>query len=113
MGIGKVLQDILYENKMNANELSDMINVPTSTIYSIIKRDNSKVDIDILLKICKGLNVDINRFYQEYLKDKKQDIYTNPEKEIIYQYRQLSARQQSAVMELLKSMTDTAALPSL
>lgn len=113
MGIGKVLQDILNENGMNANELSDLISVPTSTIYSIIKRDNSKVDIEILLKICKGLNVDINRFYREYLKDKKQEIYTNPEKEIIKQYRQLSTRQQSAVMELLKSMTDTVTLSGL
>lgn len=69
MGIGKKLSEILEQKNSNPNELSELSGVPPSTIYSIIKRDNSKVDIQVLLKICKTLGVKADVFYQEYLTD--------------------------------------------
>ena len=67
MGIGKTLSKILNEKGSNANELAMKINVAPTTIYSILKRDNTKVDIEVLIKICRALNVKVERFYQEYL----------------------------------------------
>lgn len=67
MGIGKTLSDLLNEKGTNPNELAERIGVSPSTIYSIIKRDNMKVDITILARICKELNVNMETFYSEYI----------------------------------------------
>ena len=71
IGIGKTLSDILDQKHTNPNELSEISGVPPSTIYSIIKRDNSKVDIQVLLKICKALNVKADVFYDEYISEEE------------------------------------------
>ena len=71
IGIGKTLSDILDQKNTNPNELSEISGVPPSTIYSIIKRDNSKVDIQVLLKICKALNVKADVFYDEYISEEE------------------------------------------
>ena len=63
--IGKTLQDVLEENKVNVNELAKRINVSNQTLYSIIRRDNMKIDFELLLKICETLNVSVERFYSE------------------------------------------------
>ena len=54
--IGKILQDILDEKNIKVSELSRMINVSDQTLYSIIKRNNMKIDFEVLLKICSVLN---------------------------------------------------------
>lgn len=73
MGIGKTLSNILEEKQSNPNELAERIGVSPSTIYSIIKRDNMKVDITLLAKICKELNVEMEMFYNEYIAETKID----------------------------------------
>lgn len=69
MGIGKTLIDVLNEKNENANSLANKVGVTPSTIYSIINRDNMKMDISLLAKICKVLNVPMERFYMEYLQE--------------------------------------------
>ncbi|WP_370850226.1 helix-turn-helix domain-containing protein [Megasphaera sp.] len=64
MGIGKRLSDLLSQKNMKVSELAERANVKASTIYSIIKRDNMKVDLDILLSISNVLGV-----HAEYFKD--------------------------------------------
>ena len=66
MGIGKILADLLTQKNMKVSELSERAHVRPSTIYSIIKRDNMKVDLDILLSIARVLGVPA-----EYFKDGK------------------------------------------
>ena len=89
--IGKILQEILNEKGIKVSELSRLINVSDQTLYSIIKRDNMKIDFEILLKICSALNVDIERFYCDYVEErgnnKKIFDLTDEEIEIIKQYR--------------------------
>lgn len=65
--IGKTLQQILNEKGLNTNELAKMIGVSNQTLYSIIKRDNMKIDFEVLAKICSALDVDIERFYSDYI----------------------------------------------
>lgn len=64
--IGKTLQNLLDEKNINVNELSKMIGVSNQTLYSIIKRDNMKIDFEVLLKICRALNVSVEYFYKDY-----------------------------------------------
>lgn len=90
MGIGKILSDILDEKNRNPNELADKIGESPSTIYSIIRRDNMKVDIAVLAKICSELGVDMERFYIEYVNNVPKDAFqlSDHEKEVIIAYRQ-------------------------
>ena len=57
MGIGNKLNDLLKQNDMTVTELSRRVNVAPTTIYSIIQRNNKKVDIDVLLDIADVLGV--------------------------------------------------------
>lgn len=74
MGIGNKLQNLIEEKNTNVNELAGRANVSASTLYSIIKRDNTKVDIEVLISICKVLGVPV-----EYFVENSDGYYTNPE----------------------------------
>ena len=72
--IGKTLDRILKEKGTNVNELAKNIGVSNQTLYSIIKRDNMKIDFELLLKICNELNVNVEKFYDDYIDSKSQQI---------------------------------------
>lgn len=57
MGIGVRLEAIMKAKKINANELASKIGVTSSTIYSMIKRDSTRVDIDLIIKIAHALGM--------------------------------------------------------
>ena len=62
MGIGNKLDTLLKERSITVSELARKINVAPTTIYSIIQRNNKKVDIDVLLNISDVLGVDVEYF---------------------------------------------------
>ena len=62
MGIGSRLESLMKERHTNANELAQKIGVAPTTIYSMIKRDSKKADIDVLLSIARALDVDVSYF---------------------------------------------------
>ena len=86
--IGRTLQLLLDEKNINVNELATMIGVSNQTLYSIIKRDNTKIDIQILIKICDALNVSPEYFYKEYSNSKDMLILSEHEKKLVRAYRQ-------------------------
>ena len=61
--IRTTLKRILQERNMNVNELSRRTGISAQTLYSIIKRDNMKIDFDVLLKLCDALSVPVEAFY--------------------------------------------------
>ena len=71
MGIGNKLTQIMKEKNTNANELAAKANVPAQTIYSLIRRDATKVDIDSLIKIARALGVSAEYFCSD-------DLQTQP-----------------------------------
>ena len=109
MGIGAKLSEILKIQHSNPNELADKIGVPASTIYSIIKRDNMKVDISVLAKICKELNVKMEIFYNEYIAEsnniRDNITFTQHEISLITAYR-IKPDMQPAVDTLLGIKND-------
>ena len=85
MGIGSILAELLKAKNMNVAELANQAKVPPSTLYSIIKRDNLKVDIDVLIKISEILGVNTDYFY-----DRRTPYnFSLSEIELIKKYRQL------------------------
>lgn len=62
MGIGNKLDTLLNERDITVTELARKIDIAPTTIYSIIQRNNKKVDIDVLIKISKVLGVNVEYF---------------------------------------------------
>lgn len=92
MKIGEKLQALIIEKGTNANELAQRANVPTSTMYSIIKRNNTKADIDVLIRIANILGVPVEYFSEEqsvWSPLASQAEFTEEEVALIKKYRQL------------------------
>lgn len=62
MSIGKRLEELIYFRNTNVNKIAKAAGVSPQTIYGIIKRDNTKVDINILMALAKELNVTLDFF---------------------------------------------------
>lgn len=95
MGIGAKLQKLIEEKNTNVNELANRAKVSASTLYSIIKRDNTKADIDVLLAIAKVLGVPVEYFSDDYTPSEgyyknaetaklAQEIYENPDLKVLF-----------------------------
>ena len=106
MGIGNKLSKLLEANNTNANELANKIGVSPQTIYSIIKRDSKKADIEVLLKIADELGVTAEYFVYDEIPTitKKSNTFSNgieklslPEYRIIEKYRGLDQHGQKIV----------------
>ena len=91
MGFGKLLKEKMQLKNVKQSELSAALGIPKTTLSSMINRDNMKVDIEMFLKICDYLECDPEEFYQEHLKNKKQnaerDSFTADEIEYIRKCR--------------------------
>ena len=46
--IGTTLKKLLDEREIKVNEFARQIQVPAQTLYSIIRRDNMKIDFELL-----------------------------------------------------------------
>lgn len=111
--IGKTLDRILKEKGTNVNELAKNIGVSNQTLYSIIKRDNMKIDFELLLKICNELNINVEKFYDDYIDSKSQQILlTDEEQQLILAYR-ANLNMQEAVKKLLDVGVSEKTIPTL
>lgn len=90
--IGTTLKRFLQERSMNVNELSRRTGISPQTLYSIIKRDSMKIDFDLLLRLCEGLDVPVEVFYEASggrpMSGKLPDL---DEWDLIQNYRKLDA----------------------
>ena len=66
MGIGSKLSILMKKKGTNANEVAQKADIPPQTIYSLIRRDAKKVDIDSLIKIARVLGVNAEYFSDDY-----------------------------------------------
>lgn len=101
--IGEVLKQVLEEKGVTVSQLSEHTGISNQTLYSIIKRNNMKVDLADLLKICHSLGVSVERFYGDYVDNHPitNAVYLTPhEKEVITAYRG-QPEMQTAVDKLL------------
>lgn len=83
---GSMLKKILREQNMSVSELARRLKVSPQTLYSMVKRDNQKVDFDMMMRICSQLNVPVERFCEDL------DLPAMPsadEWRMIKKYRQL------------------------
>ena len=55
MGIGSTLQRLIESQGTNVNEVATATGVNPQTLYSLIKRDSTKANIDDLYKVAQHL----------------------------------------------------------
>ena len=106
MGIGAKLELLLQEHHINDNELAKKINVAPTTIYSMIKRDSRKADIEVLLKISMELGVSTEYFCDdEFLTSdsKKEPSYEDLKTLIARNGKEMSIEEK---LELIKMLSE-------
>lgn len=97
MAVGNKLEQIIKEKGLTQKEVAIKAGIRPQTINSIIKRDSARADIQILLKICQVLNIDISIFAEDAIEEfyqynpniKKDDkiILSSHENRVIMAYR--------------------------
>lgn len=112
MGIGDKLQQLISQKNTNVNELSIQAKVSPSTLYSIIKRNNTKADIDVLIRIANILGVPVEFFSDEiYLKPAPQPAKKVPkdlkkileDEEVTLNGRMMSVEDKEKMMRIIEA----------
>lgn len=106
MGIGKVLKQLIKENGSNVNELAEKVDVSPQTLYSIIKRDNMKADLDVLCKICDFYSVDVTVFYSASRKGTPSCI-SREETELIENFRSVNEEGKEKISEYARDVAES------
>ncbi|MEE0229221.1 MAG: helix-turn-helix transcriptional regulator [Peptococcaceae bacterium] len=96
MSIGKRLEELINYRNTNVNRVAREAGISPQTIYGIIKRDNTKVDINILMALAKKLNVTLDFFSGGPLNVDEVDVET-----FVSRYRQLDAHGKKVVQSLI------------
>lgn len=84
---GSMLKEVLQEQGISISELARRLNVSAQTLYSMVKRDNQKVDFDMMMHICQQLDVPVEHFCEDTALPKMPDLR---EWQFIGKYRRLS-----------------------
>lgn len=108
MGIGSKLSKLMDINGTNANELARKIDVSPQTIYSIIKRDSKKADIEVLLKLADTLGVTAEYFVDDINTGNESGLeqYSKEELNHLKKYHDLDPIGQSHVDAVLQWETE-------
>lgn len=108
MGIGSKLSKLMDMNGTNANELARKIDVSPQTIYSIIKRDSKKADIEVLLKLADTLGVTAEYFVDDINTGNGFSLeqYSKEELDHLKKYHNLDTLGQSHVDSVLQWETE-------
>lgn len=56
---GSALKNIIAQQNITVSELARRVDVPQQTLYSMLKRDNQKVDFDLMMRICAELKIPV------------------------------------------------------
>ena len=104
MGIGAKLDKLLKERGSNPNELAAKIGVSAQTIYSMIKRDSKKADIEVLIKISEELGVEPEYFCDNISPKEEKDSFEKLELLIARNGKELSPEKRMNLIKLLSEM---------
>ena len=61
--------EILKERNMRANELANLSGITPSTVYSMFDGRRKEITINVIKKLCDGLNITLGEFFAEKIFD--------------------------------------------
>ena len=105
MGIGSILSELIDKKGANVNRVAQEASISPQTLYSMIRRDSMKVDIEVLIRVCRVLDVPVEYVYNKY-KGEETTVppsFSSHEIELITKYRALDENGR----ELVESVLDT------
>jgi transcriptional regulator with XRE-family HTH domain len=113
MPIGKRLDELIKIKNRNVNDLSKATGVKASTIYSIIRRNNTKVDLDDLQALADELSVTLDYFVSDEVKSKpmpatEAELVAAIQKEsaeLVNIINQLSPQKRDALLDFLRVLS--------
>lgn len=115
MAVGKKLGEIIAQSGLTQKEIADIAGINPQTLNNIIVRDSARADIQILLRICRVLNVNVEIFSDDAIEEFYADhpnskfnhiVLSQHEKKLIFAYRQ-NTKMRSAVDTLLGIADET------
>ena len=59
----KRFQDIMKERDMRPNELANLSGVTPSTVYSMLDERRKELSINVIKKLCDGLEITLGEFF--------------------------------------------------
>ena len=62
-------EEILKERNMRANELANLSGITPSTVYSMLDGRRKEITINVIKKLCDGLNITLGEFFAEKIFD--------------------------------------------
>lgn len=99
MGVGKNFGEYIKKNKITVSELSEKTGINQQTIYSLVNRDSSRVDINTFIKLCNAIGV-----YPEYFSDENPDerLQLNEDESLLIEhYRTMTDHEKAMVKRLV------------
>ena len=63
-------EEILRERKMRANEMAVRAGVTPSTVYSMLDGRRKELSINVIKKLCDGLDMSLGEFFSARVFDK-------------------------------------------
>ena len=91
---GSKLKEILDARGLSISELARRLDISQQTLYSMVKRDNQKVDFDLMMRICAELSVPVERMCEDIKPPKLPD---DDEWQLVDRYRRLNDRSRRLV----------------
>ena len=108
MGIGNILSTLIQQQGTNVNKLAQAADVSPQTLYSMIRRDNMKVNVEVLIRVCRALNVPVEYVYELYSGERTKTApqYTRAEQSLIEKYRALDDADRDLVANIVDNLHD-------
>ena len=116
MGIGSIIKQYMDLNNTNCNKLSEQTGISRNTLYSIINRDNMKIDFEVMVKICHALNITLDDVYNTFVESTGSEnilhdsihkySVTKTEYEFIIQYRRLNDINKAKIKERMETLLE-------
>lgn len=69
MAVGSKLAQIINEKGLTQKEVAERAGIKPQTLNKIIVRDSARADIQIFIKICRALDVDLEIFADDALEE--------------------------------------------
>lgn len=105
MAVGTKLGQIIKEKGLTQKEVAEKAGITPQTINAIIRRDSARADIQIMLKICKALDINIDIFADDALEEFYQDHPNAPRIEENTNFN--LNKNQKRIVALFNKLTET------